>query len=155
MGVKDLHRLNPIYSYLKDLEREGRIKTNFKEDSGQRETGMMISEYGGLKTIEQYNFMTPEEYHEERKKGWREFVPDLLSYSPKTIIIEFNEESKRKRGYFNAKFTKRGHGEFNKRDVDKDIYYSIIKALYLQIWESDNWKEVLDKFLIDNKLMEK
>lgn len=153
MGEKDLYRIYPIYHYLKELEKNGKLNTNFKQDSGKRETGLMISEHGGLKTIQDYYDLTSHDYHYLYSIGWREFVPDILSLEPRTIIIEFQEESKPKRGYLRAKNVKRGHAEFNKRDVDKKIYYEIINALYLEIWESQDWKKELEKFLQKHNLL--
>ena len=84
-----------------------------------------------------------------RKKGFRQFVPDLIDFKNK-IIIEYQEESEGRQGVLRrrGKINKKGHDEFS--DEDKDIFYGLAKFNQLKIWENtplEKQKEELETFL--------
>ena len=83
------------------------------------------------------------------KKGFRQFVPDLIDFKNK-IIIEYQEESKGRQGVLRrrGKINKKGHDEFS--DEDKDLFYKLAEFNQLKIWENTSpkeQKEELKKFL--------
>ena len=84
-----------------------------------------------------------------QKKGFRQFVPDLIDFKNK-IIIEYQEECKGRQGVLRrrGKINKKGHDEFS--DEDKDIFYELAKFNQLKIWENtppEKQKEELREFL--------
>ena len=84
--------------------------------------------------------MTEEQATEYRKKGFRQFVPDLIDFKNK-IIIEYQEESKGRQGVLRrrGKINKKGHDEFS--DEDKDIFYELAEFNQLKIWENTSQTE--------------
>ena len=97
--------------------------------------------------------LTEEQATEYRKKGFRQFVPDLIDFKNK-IIIEYQEECKGRQGVLRrrGKINKKGHDEFS--DEDKDIFYELAKFNQLKIWENtpqDEQNEELKNFLKDNR----
>lgn len=134
MGHKDLDSLYPIVQEARRISDEFHLGFSFKWDQGDYETRIDISEQG-------YCFLGNGQLP---LIGYQIFCPDILDYHNK-IIIEFEEESKPNKG---AK-RRKGHFEFNKRDVRRDEYYKLGKFDVLKIWESNkNWKEDLKQFLI-------
>ena len=84
--------------------------------------------------------MTEKQATEYRKKGFRQFVPDLIDFKNK-IIIEYQEESKGRQGVLRrrGKINKKGHDEFS--DEDKDIFYELAEFNQLKIWENTSQTE--------------
>ena len=76
--------------------------------------------------------MTEEQAENYRKKGFRQFVPDLIDFKNK-IIIEYQEESEGRQGVLRrrGKINKKGHDEFS--DEDKDLFYDLAKFNQLKI----------------------
>ena len=93
--------------------------------------------------------MTEEQAKTFRKKGFRQFVPDLIDFKNK-IIIEYQEESEGRQGVLRrrGKINKKGHDEFS--DEEKDIFYDLAKFNQLKIWENttpEKQREELEIFL--------
>lgn len=134
MGHKDLDSLFPIVQEARRISDEFGMGFSFRWDMGDYETRVDINESGHTWLGSGQLPLT----------GYRIFCPDIMDYKNK-IIIEFEEECKPNKG---AK-RRKGHFEFNKRDVKRDWYYKLGKFDVLKIWSSNKkWKEDLKQFLI-------
>ena len=134
LGHSDIEQLNKIYRYVTELSQENQWPFVFKEDSGDKETAIMVLDNG-------MTLMPPQQFLQGEI-----FVPDIMDWHNK-IIIEYEEEAKPDKG---AK-KRKGHFEGNTRDSNRDKYYTKIAnppfKLY-KIWESDkNWKPGVKAFL--------
>ena len=146
MGVQDLEKLFGINQQIKQIDKENYYNFIIDTDTKEGKTRIIIDEFG---TWQKVPFLTEEEAGEFRKKGFRQFVPDLIDFKNK-IIIEYQEESKGRQGVLRrrGKINKKGHDEFS--DEDKDIFYELAKFNQLKIWENtspEKQKEELREFL--------
>ena len=132
MGAQDLQKLFEIKNQIQQIDK--RKDYNFIIDSDTKEgrTRIIIDEFGTWKKMPN---LTEEQASEYRKKGFRQFVPDLIDFKNK-IIIEYQEECKGRQGVLRrrGKINKKGHDEFS--DEDKDIFYELAKFNQLKIWEN-------------------
>ncbi len=115
-------------------------------DTKEGKTRIIINEFGAWKKMP---ILTEIQAKDFRKKGFRQFVPDLIDFKNK-IIIEYQEESEGRQGVLRrrGKINKKGHDEFS--DEDKDIFYGLAKFNQLKIWENtplEKQKKELETFL--------
>ena len=146
MGSQDLEKLFNINHEIKKIDKENHYNFIIDTDTKEGKTRIVIDEFG---TWQKAPFLTKEQANEFRKKGFRQFVPDLIDFKNK-IIIEYQEESKGRQGILrkHGKINKKGHDEFS--DEDKDIFYELAKFNQLKIWENTSvliQKQELKKFL--------
>ena len=132
MGVQDLQKLFEINKQIKQFDKKKYYNFIIDTDTKEGRTRIIIDEFG---TWEKTPHLTEEQATEYRKKGFRQFVPDLIDFKNK-IIIEYQEESKGRQGVLRrrGKINKKGHDEFS--DEDKDIFYELAKFNQLKIWEN-------------------
>ncbi len=132
MGVQDLQKLFEIKNQIQQIDKKNYYNFIIDSDTKEGRTRIIIDEFGTwIKTPH----LTEEQASEYRKKGFRQFVPDLIDFKNK-IIIEYQEESKGRQGVLRrrGKINKKGHDEFS--DEDKDIFYELAKFNQLKIWEN-------------------
>ena len=146
MGIQDLEKLFEINQEIKKIDKENDYNFIIDSDTKEGRTRIIIDEFGTWKKMPN---LTEEQASEYRKKGFRQFVPDLIDFKNK-IIIEYQEESKGRQGILRrrGKINKKGHDEFS--DEDKDIFYELAKFDQLKIWENtsyENQKKELKEFL--------
>ena len=115
-------------------------------DTKEGKTRIVIDEFGTWKKVPS---LTQEQAENYRKKGFRQFVPDLIDFKNK-IIIEYQEECEGRQGILRrrGKINKKGHDEFS--DEDKDLFYELAKFNQLKIWENtapEKQNEELKEFL--------
>ena len=132
MGAQDLQKLFEINKQIKQFDKKKYYNFIIDTDTKEGRTRIIIDEFG---TWEKTPHLTEEQATEYRKKGFRQFVPDLIDFKNK-IIIEYQEESKGRQGVLRrrGKINKKGHDEFS--DEDKDIFYELEKFNQLKIWEN-------------------
>ena len=132
MGVQDLQKLFEINKQIKQFDKKKYYNFIIDTDTKEGRTRIIIDEFG---TWKKTPHLTEEQASEYRKKGFRQFVPDLIDFKNK-IIIEYQEESKGRQGILRrrGKINKKGHDEFS--DEDKDIFYELAKFNQLKIWEN-------------------
>ena len=132
MGVQDLQKLFEINQQIKQIDEEKYYNFIIDTDTKEGKTRIVIDEFG---TWKKTPYLTEEQATEYRKKGFRQFVPDLIDFKNK-IIIEYQEESKGRQGVLRrrGKINKKGHDEFS--DEDKDIFYELAEFNQLKIWEN-------------------
>ena len=146
MGIQDLQKLFEIKNQIQQIDKKNYYNFIIDSDTKEGRTRIIIDEFGTwIKTPN----LTEEQASEYRKKGFRQFVPDLIDFKNK-IIIEYQEESKGRQGVLRrrGKINKKGHDEFS--DEDKDIFYELAKFNQLKIWENtppEKQKEELKEFL--------
>ena len=145
MGIQDLQKLFEINKQIKQIDKENYYNFMIDTDTKEGKTRIIIDEFGVWKKVP---FLTEEQAGEFRKKGFRQFVPDLIDFKNK-IIIEYQEESKGRQGILRrrGKINKKGHDEFS--DEDKDVFYELAKFNQLKIWENtplEEQKEELKEF---------
>jgi len=146
MGIQDLEKLFDISEQIKQIDKENYYNFLIDTDTKEGKTRIVIDEFGTWKKVP---ILTEKQALEFRKKGFRQFVPDLIDFKNK-IIIEYQEESKGRQGVLRrrGKINKKGHDEFS--DEDKDIFYELAKFNQLKIWENTSLvkqKEELQDFL--------
>ena len=146
MGIQDLEKLFDISEQIKQIDKENYYNFMIDTDTKEGKTRIVIDEFGTWKKVP---ILTEKQALEFRKKGFRQFVPDLIDFKNK-IIIEYQEESKGRSGILrkHGKINKKGHDEFS--DEDKDIFYELAKFNQLKIWENtppDEQKKELKEFL--------
>ena len=146
MGIQDLEKLFDISEQIKQIDKENYYNFMIDTDTKEGKTRIVIDEFGTWKKVP---VLTEKQALEFRKKGFRQFVPDLIDFKNK-IIIEYQEESKGRLGVLRrrGKINKKGHDEFS--DEDKDIFYELAKFNQLKIWENTpplEQKEELKYFL--------
>ena len=132
MGAQDLQKLFEINKQIKQFDKKKYYNFIIDTDTKEGRTRIIIDEFG---TWKKTPHLTEEQASEYRKKGFRQFVPDLIDFKNK-IIIEYQEESKGRQGVLRrrGKINKKGHDEFS--DEDKDIFYELAKFNQLKIWEN-------------------
>ena len=132
MGAQDLQKLFEINKQIKQFDKKKYYNFIIDTDTKEGRTRIVIDEFG---TWKKTPHLTEEQATEYRKKGFRQFVPDLIDFKNK-IIIEYQEESKGRQGVLRrrGKINKKGHDEFS--DEDKDIFYELAKFNQLKIWEN-------------------
>ena len=132
MGAQDLQKLFEIKNQIQEIDKEKYYNFTIDSDTKEGRTRIIIDEFG---TWEKMPNLTEEQASEFRKKGFRQFVPDLIDFKNK-IIIEYQEECKGRQGVLRrrGKINKKGHDEFS--DEDKDIFYELAKFNQLKIWEN-------------------
>jgi len=132
MGAQDLQKLFEINKQIKQFDKKKYYNFIIDTDTKEGRTRIVIDEFG---TWKKTPHLTEEQATEYRKKGFRQFVPDLIDFKNK-IIIEYQEESKGRQGILRrrGKINKKGHDEFS--DEDKDIFYELAKFNQLKIWEN-------------------
>ena len=132
MGAQDLQKLFEINKQIKQFDKKKYYNFIIDTDTKEGRTRIIIDEFG---TWKKTPHLTEEQATEYRKKGFRQFVPDLIDFKNK-IIIEYQEESKGRQGILRrrGKINKKGHDEFS--DEDKDIFYELAKFNQLKIWEN-------------------
>ena len=146
MGAQDLQKLFEIKNQIQQIDKKNYYNFIIDSDTKEGRTRIIIDEFGTwVKTPN----LTEEQASEYRKKGFRQFVPDLIDFKNK-IIIEYQEECKGRQGVLRrrGKINKKGHDEFS--DEDKDMFYELAKFNQLKIWENtspEEQKEELEKFL--------
>jgi hypothetical protein len=145
MGIQDLQKLFDINKQIKQIDKENYYNFMIDTDTKEGKTRIIIDEFGVWKKVP---FLTKEQAGKFRKKGFRQFVPDLIDFKNK-IIIEYQEESKGRQGILRrrGKINKKGHDEFS--DEDKDMFYELAKFNQLKIWENtplEEQKEELKEF---------
>lgn len=145
MGVQDIHKLNQIYLVCNQTAKLLDISFHFKEDSGNYETAIGITEDGHVERPLQDSTWIA------YKNGKKLFCPDILDYDNR-IIIEFEETPGKPRP--GAKLAKKGH-DWDGNDVrtsTRDCYYAIGKFRVLKIFDHEftnsKWKIKLVQFLI-------
>lgn len=146
MGIQDLEKLFHIYQQVKEIDDKKYFKFAIDSDTKEGKTRIIINEFGKWQKAPT---LTQKQAEEFRKKGFRQFVPDLIDFKNK-IIIEYQEESEGRHGILRrrGKINKKGHDEFS--DEDKDIFYELAKFNQLKIWENTHpkiQKEELRSFL--------
>ena len=132
MGAQDLQKLFEIKNQIQQIDKKNFYNFIIDSDTKEGRTRIIIDEFGTwIKTPH----LTEEQASEYRKKGFRQFVPDLIDFKNK-IIIEYQEECKGRQGVLRrrGKINKKGHDEFS--DEDKDIFYELAKFNQLKIWEN-------------------
>ena len=137
MGIQDLQKLFEINQQIKQFDKKKHYNFIIDTDTKEGKTRIVIDEFG---TWKKTPYLTEEQAIEFRKKGFRQFVPDLIDFKNK-IIIEYQEESKGRQGVLRrrGKINKKGHDEFS--DEDKDLFYELAKFNQLKIWENTSLKE--------------
>ena len=132
MGAQDLQKLFEINKQIKQFDKKKYYNFIIDTDTKEGRTRIVIDEFG---TWKKTPHLTEEQATEYRKKGFRQFVPDLIDFKNK-IIIEYQEESKGRQGVLRrrGKINKKGHDEFS--DEDKDMFYELAKFNQLKIWEN-------------------
>ena len=132
MGAQDLQKLFEIKNQIQEIDKEKDYNFIIDSDTKEGRTRIIIDEFGTWKKTPN---LTEEQASEYRKKGFRQFVPDLIDFKNK-IIIEYQEECKGRQGVLRrrGKINKKGHDEFS--DEDKDIFYELAKFNQLKIWEN-------------------
>ena len=150
MGIQDLQKLFEINQQIKHIDKKNYFNFIVDTDTKEGKTRIIINEFGTWKKTPQ---LTEKQATEYRKKGFRQFVPDLIDFKNK-IIIEYQEECKGRQGVLRrrGKINKKGHDEFS--DEDKDIFYELAKFNQLKIWENtpqDEQDKELESFLENNK----
>jgi len=122
MGVKDLHRISPIFLWL----QKNFPDYKWKIDTGNKETAVQILD-NNSGTL----------YHPPGFRGTTKneiFVPDIYSGIAK-IAIEFQEQPKKKK--HRGRLSKKGHTEFS--DYNKDVYYKHGGIRQIKIWDDDHY----------------
>ena len=137
MGVQDLQKLFKINQQIKQIDEKNYYNFIIDTDTKEGKTRIVIDEFG---TWEKTPYLTEKQAAEYRKKGFRQFVPDLIDFKNK-IIIEYQEESKGRQGVLRrrGKINKKGHDEFS--DEDKDLFYELAEFNQLKIWENTSQTE--------------
>ncbi len=146
MGIQDLKKLFSINQQIKKIDIGNYYNFVIDTDTKEGKTRIIINEFGAWKKMP---ILTEIQAKDFRKKGFRQFVPDLIDFKNK-IIIEYQEESEGIQGVLRrrGKINKKGHDEFS--DEDKDIFYGLAKFNQLKIWENtplEKQKEELETFL--------
>ena len=146
MGIQDLEKLFYINQQIKKIDTGNYYNFVIDTDTKEGKTRIIINEFGAWKKMA---ILTEIQAKDFRKKGFRQFVPDLIDFKNK-IIIEYQEESEGRHGVLRrlGKINKKGHDEFS--DEDKDIFYGLAKFNQLKIWENtplEKQKEELETFL--------
>ena len=146
MGIQDLEKLFHINEQIKEIDKENQYNFIIDTDTKEGKTRIIIDELGRWTKVP---FLSEEQAEACRKKGFRQFVPELIDFKNK-IIIEYQEESEGRQGVLRrrGKINKKGHDEFS--DEDKDIFYDLAKFNQLKIWENtalDKQREELEIFL--------
>ncbi len=146
MGIQDLKKLFSINQQIKKIDTGNYYNFVMDIDTKEGKTRIIINEFGAWKKMP---ILTEIQAKDFRKKGFRQFVPDLIDFKNK-IIIEYQEESEGRQGVLRrrGKINKKGHDEFS--DEDKDIFYGLAKFNQLKIWENtplEKQKEELETFL--------
>ena len=149
MGIQDLQKLFEINQQIKQFDKKKYYNFIIDTDTKEGKTRIVIDEFGRWKKTP---CLTEEQAIQFRKKGFRQFVPDLIDFKNK-IIIEYQEESKGRQGVLRrrGKINKKGHDEFS--DEDKDIFYELAEFNQLKIWENTSpteQDEELKNFLKKN-----
>ena len=141
MGIQDLEKLFHIKQQIKKIDKERYYNFMIDTDTKEGKTRIIIDEFGKWQKAP---CLTKEQADTFRKKGFRQFVPDLIDFKNK-IIIEYQEESKGRQGVLrrHGKINKKGHDEFS--DEDKDIFYDLAKFNQLKIWENTPLKKQNDE----------
>ena len=132
MGVQDLQKLFEIKNQIQQIDKKNDYNFIIDSDTKEGRTRIIIDEFGTWKKMPN---LTEEQASEYRRKGFRQFVPDLIDFKNK-IIIEYQEECKGRQGVLRrrGKINKKGHDEFS--DEDKDIFYELSKFNQLKICEN-------------------
>ena len=132
MGAQDLLKLFEIKNQIQQIDKKNDYNFIIDSDTKEGRTRIIIDEFGTWKKMPN---LTEEQASEYRRKGFRQFVPDLIDFKNK-IIIEYQEECKGRQGVLRrrGKINKKGHDEFS--DEDKDIFYELAKFNQLKIWEN-------------------
>ena len=128
------------------MDKQNEYNFVIDTDTKEGKTRIVIDEFGTWKKVP---VLTKEQAEIFRKKGFRQFVPDLIDFKNK-IIIEYQEESEGRQGVLrrHGKINKKGHDEFS--DEDKDIFYDLANFNQLKIWENtpvEKQREELEEFL--------
>jgi len=132
MRAQDLQKLFKIKNQIQQIDKKNDYNFIIDSDTKEGRTRIIIDEFGTWKKMPN---LTEEQASEYRRKGFRQFVPDLIDFKNK-IIIEYQEECKGRQGVLRrrGKINKKGHDEFS--DEDKDIFYELAKFNQLKIWEN-------------------
>ncbi len=105
MGIQDLEKLFSINQQIKKIDTENYYNFVIDTDTKEGKTRIIINEFG---VWQKTPILTETQAKDFRKKGFRQFVPDLIDFKNK-IIIEYQEKSEgvqgvlRRRGKINKK----------------------------------------------------
>ncbi len=132
---------------IKEIDEDNQYNFVIDTDTKEGKTRIVINEYGTWKKVP---YLTEEQAEYYRRKGFRQFVPDLIDFKNK-IIIEYQEECEGSLGVLRrrGKINKKGHDEFS--DEDKDLFYDLANFNQLKIWENtepEKQDEELRTFLV-------
>jgi len=122
MGVKDLHRISPIFLWL----QKNYPDSKWKMDTGHKETAVLIVD-DKTGTVYHPPGFRPKQIHDI-------FVPDIYSDITK-VAVEFQEQPKKKK--HRGRYSKKGHTEFS--DYNKDVYYKHGGIRQIKIWDDDHY----------------
>jgi hypothetical protein len=132
LGIQDLEKLFDIHQQIKEIDEKNQYDFIIDTDTKEGKTRIVIDEFGTWNKVPSLTEAQADDY---RKKGFRQFVPDLIDFKNK-IIIEYQEECEGRHGVLRrrGKINKKGHDEFS--DEDKDLFYELAKFNQLKIWEN-------------------
>ena len=82
MGIQDLNKLFEIHREIKKIDKENKFNFVIDTDTKEGRTRIVIDEFG---TWEKTPCLSEEQALEFRKKGFRQFVPDPVSYTHLTL----------------------------------------------------------------------
>ena len=150
LGLSDLVPLHDIYNECRRLEKEFNWGFQWKVDNGAYETAIEFYE-----TI-QFPFKL-EAYHPPISKDWSTVrflkCPDILHWDDKGVKIAIEYEEEPKLSKLGPKKGKKGHSEFNSKDVERNTLYKLSGIYLFQVWqthyEDGSYKKKLKKFLTD------
>jgi len=94
MGIQDLEKLFYINQQIKKIDTRNYYNFVIDTDTKEGKTRIIINEFGAWKKVP---ILTEIQAKDFRKKGFRQFVPDLIDFKNK-IIIEYQEESEGRHG---------------------------------------------------------
>ena len=83
MGIQDLEKLFSINQQIKKIDTGNYYNFVIDTDTKEGKTRIIINEFGAWKKMP---ILTEIKAKDFRKKGFRQFVPDLIDFKNKIII---------------------------------------------------------------------
>jgi len=83
MGAQDLQKLFEIKNQIQQIDKKNDYNFIIDSDTKEGRTRIIIDEFGTWKKMPN---LTEEQASEYRRKGFRQFVPDLIDFKNKIII---------------------------------------------------------------------